>query len=158
MRKTICFLVALTIGFAAGKAAAQTCPNPLPTCSSQGNNVEVLNGSYGCTIVTSKSDGTTQVGVAILTAAGLSTINGSVANNSNQSSGTTYQDFSTQSLTATGCINSDNTTGYLTPQGSNAGCPLAMTVGSLNGSNVATQFRLLDTTEGRAGTIVCKLQ
>lgn len=160
MRKIVVFLVVLTIVLSLGKARAQqTCPSlPNPPCRSQGTNVEVLNGTYGCTSVDSRGDGTTHVGVLILTAAGLSTINGSQASNSNQTPGNTYNDFGTQSFTASGCINADNTTGYLTPQGTTAGCPLAMTVGSLNGSNFATQIRLLDTTEGRAVSIVCKLQ
>lgn len=158
MRKTMLFLLTLAMVPAVGRAyAAATCPSPLPTCSSQGTNVEILNGTYGCTSVESHNDGTTHVGVLILTAAGLATINGSQASNSNQTSGSTYSDFSAQSFTATGCINADNTTGFITPSGGSA-CPLAFTAGSLNSSNFATQFRLMDTTEGRAVSIVCKLQ
>ncbi|HLH76639.1 MAG TPA: hypothetical protein VKV28_07530 [Candidatus Binataceae bacterium] len=135
--------------------AQQTCPSPLPTCASQGN-FELVNGTYGCTEVTAHSDNTVEVGVIVLTAGG-GTLNGSSASNSNQSSGTTYNDFSQQSISGTICVNADNTTGYLTPSASSKSCPLAMTLGGIV-SNTATQIRLLGTAEGRSQTVVCRLQ
>jgi len=144
--------------------AASACPSPSPSCASTGTSTD-LSGTLACTIVTTQSNGEVKVSLAQLTSAGDGTISSffTVTNN-NAASGSTFTTW-TNKGTGTYCINSDESTGFIfPPSGANA-CPLALVIDAtssstsvLPGTVIATEARLLDSTQNTAGTAVCELQ
>jgi len=157
MKQTLVLtLSACAVAFAVslGVARAQTCPSPLPSCSSSsGTTLAQLSGTYVCTQIGVNNANSVSGAVVVATLSGTGT-NGigtgsfSLAQNSN-GTGNTYTDFGAPA-TLTYCVNTDGT-GYIVP-GSN--CPLAAAFDDAV-SGVFQELRLIDTTEGNAEAIVC---
>ena len=147
-------LVAAGIGPA---AASEVCPSTLPSCGSTGN-ASLLSGSFACVGGGATSGGGEKSTLVLVTfspgASGAGTFTGESADNSNNGTSGTYDDFtaSGQTLSGSYCINADNVTGYLLP-GAGNGCPVAF--GLTSGQ---TLLRLLDTSEGKEGSLVCRHQ
>lgn len=146
----------LTLLGISGPALAQTgntCPSPLPTCTSSGLLSDFAAGTYACTGVKTNSDGQTKTSLLIITSNGAGSLTGKQAQNTNAPDPSTYKDFS--AISATYCVNTDDT-GYLTP-GGNSGCPIAFVLDN-GGAGPRTEARLIDSTENTAEAVVCKKQ
>jgi hypothetical protein len=127
------------------------CPSPAPSCTSSGT-LGTLSGTFTCTMIGTRSDGVVKAQLILVDADGSGSMSVSMVSNSNDSStSATFGDFSAP-ITASYCINSDNTTGYITPPSGN-GCPLAFVIDNGN-----AEVRLLNSDEQRAETGVCHKQ
>jgi len=147
-----------------GVARAQTCPSPLPSCSSSGSTtLAQVSGTYVCTQVGVNNANTVSGAVAVATFSGTSGAGGpgigtGTANSANNNNGTgsTFTDFSGP-IPITYCVNTDGT-GYIFPPPPPSGaCPLAAVFDDAVGG-VFQEGRLIDTTEGNAEAIVCSHQ
>ncbi len=119
---------------------------PAPTCASSVNQSDFTLGSWDCTVVGTRSDGT-HAAVFLIYSDGVVNVTLNQATNNSSSAATTFGDFTTQ--TGKYCLNPDDT-GYITNL-SGGGCPLAIVVNSVFG-----EVRLLDTTQNRAEVGVCE--
>jgi hypothetical protein len=143
-------------------AASETCPKPLPPCtSSSPGTLAQITGPFSCTgtVVGSGTAGprspAPSVHVQVLegNSDGAGNITGKVAENQNAGGLVSlFKGF--QPHTATYCVNTDGT-GYIFPE--NNHCPLAFTLDSFQ-SGQASEVRLLGTGSSSAYTIVCKRQ
>jgi len=149
------FLAVLAAAGIGPATASSVCPSPLPNCSSAGN-ASLLSGSFACVDGAAQSDGSQESDVVLVTftpvGSGTGSLTGEAPNNSNNGTSGTYSDFTANTITGTYCINADNITGYLLP-GPGNGCPIAF--GLTSGH---TLLRLIDTTETKETSIVCRHQ
>ncbi|MGD0074267.1 MAG: hypothetical protein ABSD31_07970 [Candidatus Binataceae bacterium] len=149
MKKSLLLALALVFVLPVAARASGSCPSTI-TCT--GASLP-LSGYYSCLQAGGSSDGSTKVQVLVVSfTSGEDSFSAAAAKNSNASSGTTYSDFSGNTATGTYCLNSDNTTGFLTPSGGGS-CQSALTYSQTN-----KQLRLIDTEDGRATVAVCKAQ
>jgi len=159
MRKACLVVFVMTILAGTAGAQTKTCPSPSPTCAKAGT--VIISGSYSCTEVGLDGSGFPKVGLLVVTLTstgdGIGTISGFQAQNTNDpNSSPTFKDFA--ALSSSYCINSDNTTGYLSPGSTNASsCPVAIAFSSVDGVANA-QFRSVDSTENRVEATVCRAQ
>jgi len=152
MRRTV-FLISLALVLAMlwrnGAEVNAACPTP--SCATNTNVGDFLPGTYGCTIVSTRSDGSVHVSLAQMTSDGLGNITKFATVDNSNTSGTTFSTWTTQFTTGTYCLNTDDT-GYIFPPAS-FGCPFAIFI-DISGFEV----RLLDSTQTRAGAAVCEQQ
>ncbi len=159
MRKACLVVFVMTILTGTAGAQTKTCPSPSPTCTTKGT--AIISGSYSCTHVGLDGSGFPQVGLLVVTLTstgdGIGTISGFEAQNTNNpNSSPPFKDFA--AFSSNYCINSDNTTGYLSPGSTNAqSCPSAIAFSSVDGVANA-QFRTLESTENRIQATVCRVQ
>lgn len=141
--------LALTALWTNGAEVNAACPTP--TCSAGGNPGDFF-GTFGCTIVSTHSDGTVHVSLAQMVSDGQGNVTKfSTAVNANNASGTTFAPWAQQFTNGTYCLNSDDT-GYVFPPAA-FGCPFAIFI-DISGFEV----RLLDSTQNTAGAAVCEQQ
>jgi hypothetical protein len=144
----------LTLLCVHGSAFAETCPNPLPNCTSSGPLAD-LSGKFACTGVKTGSDGIVRTELLLLNVNGGGGLSGTQAQNQNSTDPSTYSDFAPIPSGTIYCVNTDDS-GYITPPAGN-GCPLAFVIDN-GGAGVRTEVRLLSTQQNRAEAIVCKKQ
>jgi hypothetical protein len=154
MRRTlfvISMMMALALlGSSAGLVNA-ACPSPTPSCS--GTPPVPFIGTYGCTIVTTLSNGQVNVALAQIVSDGGGNITTFTTVTNNNGSGSTFSPWANGSFNGgTYCLNGDGS-GYIFPPSSSAVCPFAIYV-DVSGYEV----RLMDSTSNTAGAAVCELQ
>jgi len=151
MRRTV-FLILLALALAAlwtnGAEVNAACPTV--SCSAGGNPGD-FTGTFGCTIVSTRSDGSIHVSLAQITSDGNGNITAFTTVDNNNTSGTTFSPWTSQFTTGTYCLNSDDT-GYIIPPVT-YGCPFAIFI-----DISYYEVRLLDSTQNRSGAAVCELQ
>lgn len=133
--------------------AADTCPSPLPNCTTSGTLAN-FTGTFNCTGVQAKSSGVIGVELVVVTSNGAGTItNVTIAENKNDAAATppTFEDFTSQSG-FTYCLNTNNTGFIFQPAGS-GDCPLALIVSPTN-----KEGRLISTANAKAQALVCRQQ
>ena len=151
MNRTVFLILALTLATLWSSGAEVNAACPAPTCTSSGNNGD-FTGAFGCTIVSTRSDGSVHVSLAQMTSDGSGHITKfTTVDNNNAASGSTFTTWTSQFTTGTYCLNTDDT-GYIFPPPA-FGCPFAIFI-DISGFEV----RLLDSTQNRAGAAVCEQQ
>ena len=126
------------------------CPASTPTCDGSGVLSDFSAGLWGCTIVGTRSDGSTHASVGAINSDGVGHLTLNFAKNDNTSAATTFSTFPVTPTTGTYCVSSDST-GYILPVG--GACPLAIVVNSFFG-----EVRLLDSSQNRAEVGVCEVE
>jgi hypothetical protein len=153
MRRTL-FLIPLALTLAVlwgnGAEVNAACPTPAPTCTSSALGDFI--GTFGCTIVSTRSDGSVHVSLAQVVSDGSGHITKFTTVDNSNTSGTTFTPWTSQFTNGTYCLNTDDT-GYIFPPAAFGGCPFAIFI-DISGFEV----RLLDSTLNRAGAAVCELQ
>jgi hypothetical protein len=152
MRRLICVALgalALTILWNCGSIANAACPTV--SCQNPGS-LAPFAGTFGCTFVTTLSNGQVNASLAQVTSDGNGNITSFIeTTNNNNSSGSTFTPWPTSPTFTNGtyCLNSDQS-GYITPPPS-FGCPFAIFV-DITGFEV----RLMDSSPNTAGAAVCE--
>ena len=157
MRRTV-FLMPLMVALAilwmdgAEVNAAAVCPSPAPTCTTSGN-LTFVSGTYGCTLVSTASNGSVTVVVSQLVFDGFGNMNNQIQATNNNGAGTTFSPWIDLGA-GTYCINT-NKTGYIFP--ATPGCPIAFIVDAINLDGTSyDEVRTLDSTENLAAVAVCE--
>jgi hypothetical protein len=155
MRRTLFVLsmvVALALLMSIGAKVQAACPSPVPTCES-GGDVGDFIGTFGCTIVTTLSNGQVNVALAQIVSDGSGHIMTFTTVTNNNGSGSTFSPWTTGQFNGgTYCLSPDES-GYVFPPSSSSVCPFAIFV-DISGYEV----RLMDSTSNTAGAAVCELQ
>ena len=158
MRRLI-FLAFAILAFATlwdnGAVANAACPTV--SCLSPGS-AGLFAGTFGCTIVTTLSNGQVDAALAQLTSDGGGHITGyTTVTNNNNSSGTTFSAWANGPFNGgTYCLNSDGS-GYLFPASGSPVCPYALFLDiTTNSLSQAFEARLMDSTPNTAGAAVCE--
>ena len=150
MRKVFLVSTLLCLLFVRGPGWAQTvCPSQTLNCSSKGSLAD-FSGSFACTVVQAGVY-VQKVNLALLTSDGNGNISGKSASDKNDPDTIgTFKDFSNQAVSATYCVNSDDT-GYLFPTSGLAGCPLAFVI-----DRGKQEVRLLSSASPAAILLTCR--
>lgn len=148
MSRTVCLiLLVIATAVLASVGAEVNAACPTPTCATSGDE-SLLDGTFGCTLVSTASSGLVTVSVIQLNFDGLGDVSSAIqTTNKNAASGTTFVPWTSLGA-GTYCINTDQT-GYIFPA---TGCPMAYIV-----DTALTEIRTLDSTQNLASTAVCEI-
>jgi len=153
MRRTV-FLMPLMVALAIlwMDSAEVNAACPTPTCATLGD-LTLVSGTYGCTLVSTASNGLVTVVVSQLVFDGAGNMNNRIQATNNNGAGTTFSPWIDQGA-GTYCINK-NKTGYIFP--ATPACPIAFIVDALSlDLTFYTELRTLDSTENLAAVAVCE--